>query len=451
MSVTHRLRSDEGFGLVEVLVTAMIVLILAAGLLAGLDASSHATGRAKARSVAMTLAQKDQERLRAMPITTLANVDETKPQKVCDSSNSNCVDYTVTSRAEWVSDSKGLESCTTATAGLDYLKVTSTVSWPGMGASEKPITTQSMVTPAIGALGEDKGSLAVQIVRADGITGVGNVTVNISGPASDSGKTNSLGCVVWGLLPTGNYTASVSQFGFVGVQGIQAISAPAGVVANSLSTTTILYDGAASANITFFSKVAGTRYDEEQSAVTLKQSQMSPVTRVFPTDDGNPGALITAKSLFPFKVGSPGGPYSIYPGGCPGAEPPAPVSLADLAPDQNIDYELQIPAFDFTVQENGAASGTAKTKIVPVTQNCDDPDPSTVQAQPVQASGPDKGRPQHPGFPYGTYDVCAENGAGTLHQTFTAVDLEPTDSNDLTVKVNGGAINLTSASDPGPC
>jgi type II secretory pathway pseudopilin PulG len=449
MSLKHRLRSETGFGLVEVLVTAMVVLILASGLLAGFNAASHATGRTKAKSVAMTLAQKDQERMRAMPIATLANVDETATTDVCDVNGAGCVKYTIASIAQWVSDSLGLESCTTPNAGLDYLKITSTVTWPNLGTG-KPVTTQSMIAPAVGALGADKGSLAVQVVRADGLTGVNGATVTLGGLASDTGVTNSAGCVVWGLLAAGNYTASLNQAGFVGVQGTQAVTQPAGVVDDSLSTTTILYDGAASAKITFYSQIGATRYTEKQSQVTLKQSQMSPVTRVFSTSDGLPAAAITATSLFPFKTGSPGGPYSVYPGGCPGAESPAPISLADLTPAANTDYDLRIPAFDFQVAVGGVVSSaaTTMTKIVPVTLNCDNPLPSAVPTLPVNASG----RPADPGFPYGTYDVCAQALVGGVlrNEKLPATDVDVPEVK-LTKGGTAGVINITASSALGAC
>jgi type II secretory pathway pseudopilin PulG len=451
MSLKRRLSSEAGFGIIEVLVTALVVLILAAGLLTGLDSSSRATGRAKARSVAMTLAQKDQERMRAMPIATLAAVDQTIATPICDANGANCVSYSVASKAQWVSDSLGLESCTTATAGLDYLKITSTVTWPAIGAAA-PVTTQSMVAPAIGALGAGKGSLAVQVVRADGVTGVPGVSIGLSGAATDSGVTNSVGCVVWGLLPAGNFVAALNQAGFVGVQGVQAVNAPAGVVENSLSNTTILYDGAASATISFYSQIGSTTYPEKQSKVTLKQSQMSPVTRVFATPDGLPAASIVATSLFPFKTGSPGGPYSIYAGGCPGAESPSPVSLSDLTASSNANYSLRIPAFDFKVAVNGAvpatSAATTKTKIVPVTLNCDNPAAATIATAPVGSDS----RPADPGFPYGTYDVCAEAqiGASTYHTTLLAQAL-----NAPVVQVTGGAtpgqIDVTTAAAPGVC
>jgi len=224
---------------------------------------------------------------------------------------------------------------------------------------------------------------------------------------------------------------------------------PAGVVENSLSNTTILYDGAASATVTFYSQIGSTTYPEKQSAVTLKQSQMSPVTRVFNTANG--GASVLATSLFPFKSGSPGGPYSIYAGGCQGAEPPAPISLPDLTPGANLDYSMRIPAFDFKVAVSGSVPGTAanttKTKFTPVTNNCNNVAPASATV--VRADS----RPADPGIPYGAYDVCVEAKIGTTVRKviLPAVDVD-TPVVTLTSGTAGtGTINVNSSSTAGTC
>lgn len=458
MRLAQRLESSAGFGIIEVLVTALVVMIVAGAALAGLDAASRASGRTKARSIAMTLAQSDQERLRAMPIADLANVrsSNTRTANVCDAGGGNCVTYTIASQADWVSDSSGLESCTTPNAGFDYLKITSTVTWPSLNGGT-PVTTQSMVTPVIGAVDGAVGNLAVKVVRADGVTGVPDVRVNLSGPKNLTAKTNSAGCVVWGALPAGNgYTVAVDEPGFVGVQGKQALSRPAGVVQDSLSTTTLLYDGAASAQIGFYSVIGGVEWsDQKVDQVTLAQSQMQPVTRFF-GQAGTPTQTLALTSLFPFSSKSVNGPYRIYAGACASGDPlqqspadPAVKSLPDLTPGNALTggYRLQIPALDFTVTVNGTPSATAKTKIVPVTPGCDNPDADEVSKVPVVATAPNVGRPAQPGYPYGIYDVCAEAQVGsvTKHLTKPGVALKALPSATV------GTLNLTSSSLDGGC
>jgi type II secretory pathway pseudopilin PulG len=424
MSLTPRLRSEAGFGLVEVLVTALVVLILASGVLTGLQAASHASGRVKLRSVAMTLAQQDQERLRAMVIGDLANVREsqTRTITVCsDAANTKCIDYTVASQADWVGDNVGIESCTTTNADFDYLKISSKVSWPNMDTAQ-PVLTESLLTPRVGDVGKNTGNLAVKVVRADGVTGVSGVGVSLAGPESYTDVTNSQGCVVWGALPAGNgYTVSVDQPGFVGVQGTQSVTRTAGVVADSLATTTILYDGAATANVAFkTTTVAGITYTGQKTDnVTVSQNQMTPVTRVFGTGGTN-AAVITAASLFPFKTSSPGGNYGIFAGDCDGEDPDKQdppdtqlKALPDLPAAQVTPYTLQIPSIDFTVTTQASSTATpvatnaASVKFVPTTSGCTNRIPATWT--PLQtATDTAPGHPKDPGIPYGTYTVCVK-------------------------------------------
>jgi Tfp pilus assembly protein PilV len=462
MQLSHRLRGDAGFGLVEVLVTALVVLILAAGMFATFDASSHATGLAKARSTALTLAQQDQARLRAMAIPDLSNLhNQVSSQRACDDAGGNCVSYTVTSNADWVKDGQGVQSCTQADAGFDYLKITSTVTWPGI-AGHRPATEESLVTPPVGTFGPGQGALAVKVVRADGVTGVPGVPVALSGTESYNGVTNSQGCVVWGLLPaTGTYTVTASAPGFIDVNGNATITQAAGVTAQSLTTVTVLYDQAASANpVSFFAKVnSGALQVNNQKAdrVTVAQSSMTAV-RSFGTQ-GSPQTSLALPGLFPFGTGSPGGVYRMYAGDCPGQDPLAQVPqestiqfLPSLAPGGTAPASLQLPGLDFKVQVASNASGrggnnganmrdavagdNVQVKVTPTTAGCASPAPTVMG---IDTSGANAARPQLPGFPYGTYTVCVQGviGGTTYSDTTTGVALKKLPGTQVTSPTTG--------------
>jgi Tfp pilus assembly protein PilV len=463
MHLHSRLRGDEGFGLVEVLVTALVVLILAAGTFATFDASSHATGLAKSRSTAITLAQQDQARMRAMPVADLSNLHNgVTTQRACDDAGGNCIDYKVTSNVEWVKDGQGIQSCTQADVGFDYLKITSTVSWPGMGA-RRPAVEESLVTPPIGTFGPGEGSLAVKVVRADGVTGVPGVPVSLSGPKSYSGVTNSQGCVVWGLLPSsGTYTVTANASNFIDVNGNPTITQATGVTEQALTTVTALYDQAASANVSFISKVntTGQTFAETLDRVTVAQPKLTAV-RSFGTQ-GTKVASLTLPGLFPFATGSPGGPYQVYAGDCPGQAP-----SAQTPPDTNLQYlpsltpgvlspaQLQLPAFDFKVRvANAGANGTylggsnganmrdavaadnVQIKVTPTTPGCAATTP-TVEG--IDTSGTNVARPKDPGFPYGTYTVCVQGTVGTKtrSETFSGVALNKLPSTTVTSPTSG--------------
>jgi type II secretory pathway pseudopilin PulG len=490
MHLHSRLRGDEGFGLIEVLVTALVVLILAAGTFATFDASGHATGLAKSRSTALTLAQQDQARLRAMPMSDLSNLHNgVTTRQACDDAGANCVTYTITSNADWVKDGQGVQSCTQADAGFDYLKITSTVSWPGI-AGHAPAKEESLVTPPIGTFGPGEGALAVKVVRADGVTGIPGVPVQLSGTKNYNGVTNSQGCVVWGLLPsTGTYTVTASSAGFIDVNGNPTITQATSVTDQALTTVTVLYDQAASANVSFSSKVntTGQTFAESVDRVTVAQPKLTAV-RSFGTQ-GAKVASVSLPGLFPFGAGSPGGPYQMYAGDCPGQAPSAQTPpdtanlqfLPNLTAGGSATAQLQIPAFDFKVRmanagsnnsylggSNGAnmrdavATDNVQVKVTPTTAGCAATTP-TVEG--IDTSGTNAARPKDPGFPYGTYTVCVQGTVGTkgtLHETFTGVALNKLPGVAVTSPTSGtvptddaptqtGVVTLTAKDTSGGC
>ena len=71
--------AQDGFTLIEVMVSGLLVVIVALAVLAGLDGASRASGASKAKSTAASLAQQDQERLRGMKPSDLMALDQSRP------------------------------------------------------------------------------------------------------------------------------------------------------------------------------------------------------------------------------------------------------------------------------------------------------------------------------------------------------------------------------------
>ena len=57
---------EAGFALIEVMVSAVVLAMVALAVLAGVDAAGRSTGREKAEAVAVSLAEQDQERMRGI-------------------------------------------------------------------------------------------------------------------------------------------------------------------------------------------------------------------------------------------------------------------------------------------------------------------------------------------------------------------------------------------------
>jgi Tfp pilus assembly protein PilV len=103
----RRLHAQRGFALIEVVVSAALLMVVAGGVLAGIEGPSRISGKNDARSQASTLAQQDQERMRALPFNSLVGYTQTTPVTV------GGITYSRYSKAIWIRDNNDTDSCTT--------------------------------------------------------------------------------------------------------------------------------------------------------------------------------------------------------------------------------------------------------------------------------------------------------------------------------------------------
>jgi Tfp pilus assembly protein PilX len=445
-SIRPRLRQESGFALIEVLMSAMLVALLAVGVLKGLDAADASSGNNRSRSIAGDLATQDQERLRSYRAKELSNLRETSTRKVSG------VDYTVVSNAEWVADSSGTRSCTSSTARADYIKVSSTVSWPAM--QTKAVTVTSLVAPPTGSFGDD-GGLGVQVSDRNA-TGVSGVAVAVTGPNNVGGSTDSNGCVFFGYLTAGNYTITFSKPGYVDANGVNQVVRQAGVVDEAIQLVPIDYDQAGSATINVTTrKGLAAAISAYAPYVSLGNSGLaSPGARVF--GSGTPATSHSATQLFPFTSG-----YSAYTGNCVGANPGVLPVLPIAAPAVNVPpggsptVTVREPAAivqRFASGSSGATSALAVgTRVVLSAKSTGCGGNSEWQVADSTGWLQSTSTPADQGIPYGVYDICADyngrqrkvlgrqiDGRTLLGEPGSGISLSPTQEN-IYVPTNSGS------------
>jgi Tfp pilus assembly protein PilV len=426
------LRSERGSFLIETLVGAVLVAVVAIAMLSAFDGANQASGRTKIRAIAGSLAQTDQERMRSMPVSMLNNLRQSQVKLV------NGVKYNLNSRADWVADDTSTTDCTANGAAADYMEITSTVSSPTQPAL-RPVVVQSVVTPAPGTLGSNQGSLAVTVVDRRG-KGVQGLTVSIVGPVNASDVTDDNGCAFFGYEPIGNYQVSTSRAGWVDIMGRPTVGKAATIASQQISTVQLQYDQAGAAKVTFKTVatdagVAGTRTvtapDAVASRIRLSHNLMDPPyvrdgvvpLASNPWGDGAPHTQIVADNLFPFgdMTVTPQlqSPYGVYVGDCDANDPnnqpaaPAPggpqtVDSVQIEPGKSTDVTVQMPALNIN-----ASANVKRIKVRATGAGCA-PGPWTYTNADLV-----NGNFKFPGFPYGTYTVCADdnNGASTRHVT----------------------------------
>jgi Tfp pilus assembly protein PilV len=414
----RRFRPEDGSMLIEVLVSALLVAIMAAAFFGALSGSSRVSGTSKARAIAAGLAQNDQERLRSMPVAALSTLSENNTKNVAG------VDYTVTSTAEWVADATQTNTdCTANGATADYLRITSTVAPTNLAATSlTPVKVTSTVTPAPGTF-NNLGALLVSVVDRNGV-GLASRTVNISGPVTDGALTNAQGCAFFGYEPVGDYTVTTSAVGYVDAAGNSTATTTASVGNETTATAQLQYDLAGAASLTFDTvprNAAGVLATSPQSApswvVTVSHGgNVRTFGPSYPTASPytSPVAAtpVAATKLFPWTD-----PYGIYAGDCnyndPGTlTPPPPGASLTVLPgklDHTLATPVRVPAVNVLTKLNGVPTSLA-VRFTNATAGCG----VFVVQRTTQgaAAGAGVGLLQDPGLPYGQYYICVDNGLG---------------------------------------
>jgi Tfp pilus assembly protein PilV len=398
LSLTRMRRDEAGFALIEVLVSALLLSIVAAGVFTAFDASTRATARERDRSRANALAEQDLERVRSLRIADLATLNQTRTV-VLDGTT-----FTVVSRSQFLNENATTSTCSSGTGSRDYMQLSSTVTWPNMGTGQ-PVTAATLVSPPSGSLVPNSGSLLVSIVDSQS-NGISGVTLSGGGAGSFSGTTGPTGCVLWRNLPAGTYsmTASGAASGMVDVNGNAPTPQTVSVVDQGTNTVTLQYDRPGSINnVTFQTRAYGTNSLVSSSADSLIvfNSGMS-VAKALGTP-GTPLSSYSVSNMFPFSS-----PYSIYAGTCTQNDPGPGPALASVTvpPGGSVSpaAPIQLPALHLTVHSGDTAllpgSAVSGAKVTIKDLGCS----GLVRTYTTNASG----QLPNPGLPYGTYEVCSQ-------------------------------------------
>lgn len=438
--------SEDGFTIIEVLVTAIVVVLVLTATFGGLSAAGRAGAEQRRHAESYAVAQKDQARLRALRISQLNGLDETRIVTV------GGTDYEVHSTGQFVNDMTGTASCEEGTNSSDYISITSEVSWPSIG-SRPPTVIKSIVAPPAGSLSEDTGALAVVIRDAAG-TGTPNVPVSGSGAGSFSGSTGPTGCILFTDLPAGNYTLTPSAAaGLVDADGNPPGQITVSVVGQSTNTVVLRYDTPGSIDVRFRTRINGSVQDTTTDSLVVFNTGMTQ-ERAFGTV-GTQASTISATPLFPFTS-----PYAVYAGSCAAnnpnpdelPDPPAGEALADISvvPNQTASATIQLPALDLTVM-SGSSSGSPGSPVNGATVKIADTECDDAGGDPIERTYTtnSSGKLPNPGLPYGVYDICAYRPSTNRKNNAYDVAVQTTDTDTVrTIYVGSGASGSSSGSCP---
>jgi Tfp pilus assembly protein PilV len=410
--------AESGFALIEVMVSAVLVVVLATATLAIIERSASSAAGNRQRTMAVALAQADQDTMRQSPIAALTNWHKSAPKVQGNTT------FTIKSDAVWLRDAGGSVTCSANSARAEYVKITSQVSWVG---HPKPVVLESYIAP--GVAGVQKGALTVRL-KTD--PGVGTPGIPVAASGGGSGITDANGCVVLGNLTPGPNTVTWGASGYVDRNGTSDVSETASIATGQTAQIERLYDRAASVTARFIDELGG---PVKWKSVSVTHAGITnPTTATRPFNIGSFQTQGVAANLFPFVV-----PYSFYAGSCVGNAPTTWLPSATMpskappAATSNTTVDVKIPTVAVQVLNS---SGTAATDVpisvkpaVPATtypkmNGCNESIPfatgtGTTAASQVRTSVATATYPTatYAGFawvnlPYGQWLVCADGGGG---------------------------------------
>jgi Tfp pilus assembly protein PilV len=390
------LAAERGSIMFEAIVSMVLLVIFALGFLAAVDTASKISGNNESRSAAAALAQEDIERVKALKIRDLANMNATRTVNVAG------VPYSITTTTQWVDDSTGTTTCPSGATRTDYLKAQSSVSWPGMGQTP-PVKNNTLIAVPLGTFDDATGGLIAKFLDRQG-NGVPNISVALSGTQTSSGTSDSDGCAFWSGLPEGGYYIDVAQPGFVDKDGANIIHQSGTVVGGSTNSFVFAYDRAATITATYRTTVSGVPQADKATDLTIANSGLSsPGTRTF-TVGTAATSITTGAKVFPFQDG-----YVVWSGACAGADPRTYSQSAPSVttnPGATATVTVPEPALNILVKRGSSNYPSARVRITPMTAGCG----SVFGGTGLLNSS---AKLTNPGLPYGDYQVCADDNNGS--------------------------------------
>ncbi len=434
---------DGGFTLIEVLVTALIVVLLASATASALITTTHTSGDQRIRAEADALAAQDQARLRGLSDEQLANLTGAAASHTAPV---NGTTFTVASSAAF-QDASGNSSCTST--AQDFYKTSTTISWTeAYSQGTQSVSADSMLSrPVVGILQN-----AVTDQTGAGLPGV-SVTAapatGTTGLVGQSGQTDTAGCTVFTDMTAGSYNVTVSKAGYVDQTAASAPSKPASVVATGTPAgTTFVLGKAGGIAATFKSSQssAAPAYGGEADALSYAGSgttgNVSAPTTM--TNSVAATAFTTPTSLFPWNTAIPpatpsySNNYAVWAGKCSFQQYPntggSTYQLSTVNPGLVSSTTVQEPLLSIptlTAKNSSGTSATTQPKDIVLTYrsgSCFDSYKATVAPSANGVTGyggtaPANGWLLNPGQPYapsGTLTVCADSNASGSYKDGTA-------------------------------
>jgi Tfp pilus assembly protein PilV len=209
-----RASSQDGFLLIEVMISALLVALIVVATMNGFDTATQVTADQRFHSEASLLAAESQEQLRSDPATAL---DALESAAHTYTRTVGSTTYTITQEAKPLKasgSSTGCNATETSSENGANIDVVSSVTWPQLTKLKRPPVKQaSIITPPEGSSLEvnvtNGGSPALAV---SGVTATARFEpVGSGSQASAEGTTGANGCITMTGLATTSATVEIAE------------------------------------------------------------------------------------------------------------------------------------------------------------------------------------------------------------------------------------------------
>lgn len=327
--------------LIEVVISALLVGLIAIGTLTGLEGATRVGARERANAQATVIAQQDEDRLRGLPGKELSEglgsiTYEVAENGMCLEKSAGAWNYynaatttsceavtgykgkaytgtvfTVTSSAAFVSASKETLTCETTGGEANYIQTTTSVNWSSAN-KHSPVTASSLVTVPTDA------TLLVRVKNSK-TEPVSGATVAVTDPSTASTVTAqqitpASGCVIFGDLAPGTVKVAASKAGWLEKTGKAAVAKTTSVSKTSLAEVEFTIEGSGGIEAKFVNSAG--KAVEGSTFVAFQTEMGSPAFNVGGETSKPPATFATLEDLYPFATD-----YKVYAGDCEANKP----------------------------------------------------------------------------------------------------------------------------------
>lgn len=411
---------EAGFGLIELVVAISVLAVVTMGLGLSMGSALNLARNNRNRTIAANLASQEMDIVRSAKFVDLT------PGLLVSNQVLDGVSYTVRRESLLVAQNASSGPCDSA-AGTQpaFLRVTVFVSWPNMTGT-RPVSTQTVLTPPVGAYDPNSGNLAVT-VRDRTATVASGHTVSVTGPGVNKSEvTTSEGCAFFGFLPAGTYDVKVDNPSYVDRQGVAAPTRSVDVTVGLTQSVQFDYDRAASAIFSVAGVAGGVA--APTLPVTVANAGLQPIPVKSFSGTSFP---LTVSTLFPFTDG-----YEYFLGLCNDADPeglngslayyPGAVRPPAMAtgPGQTVSTTIQAPSLDVTVTKTISGVPTPMANATVTLLHA--VSPGCTVATSYVAGVTDSTGTLRVLMPFGTWKLRAPTGLPSTDQVFTPAGPNPT-------------------------